>query len=120
MDESRLASVRVGAGGGGRRSKRWTGDLNARVSEIVPAVDSASRTYTVKMDLPATPHLRSGMFGRAVFPLGARKVLAVPPRPLVERGQLQSVFVVENGVARTRLVTAGTARQRARSKCFPA
>ena len=52
--------------------------LNARVSEIVPAVDAASRTYIVKIDLPATPQLRSGMFGRAVFPLGTQKVVADP------------------------------------------
>ena len=47
------------------------------------------------------------MFGRAIFPLGTQKVLAVPLAALMERGQLQSVFVVEDGVARTRLVTTG-------------
>jgi hypothetical protein len=81
--------------------------LDARVSEIVPAVDSASRTAIVKLDLPAMPQLRSGMFGRAVFPLGAQKVEAVPAAALMDRGQLQSVFVVEDGVAHTRLVSTG-------------
>ena len=81
--------------------------LTARVSEIVPSVDAATRSYTVKIDLPAVPNLRSGMFGRARFPLGARKVVAIPPRAIVERGQLQSVFVVEDGFAHTRLVTIG-------------
>jgi multidrug efflux pump subunit AcrA (membrane-fusion protein) len=47
------------------------------------------------------------MFGRAIFPLGIQKVVAVPLAALMERGQLQSVFVVEDGVARTRLVTTG-------------
>jgi RND family efflux transporter MFP subunit len=81
--------------------------LAARVSEIGPAVDAASRTYTVKIDLPAVANLRSGMFGRAWFPMRARQVLAVPSAALVERGQLQSVFVVEQGAARMRLVTTG-------------
>jgi RND family efflux transporter MFP subunit len=81
--------------------------MNARVSEIVPAVDAASRSYLVKIDLPAAPQLRSGMFGRAVFPLGARTVVAIPASALVERGQLQSVFVAEDGAARTRLITTG-------------
>jgi hypothetical protein len=81
--------------------------LNARVSEIVPAVDSASRTYIVKLDLPPAPQLRTGMFGRAIFPLGTQKVVAIPLAALMERGQLQSVFVVENGLAHTRLVTTG-------------
>jgi RND family efflux transporter MFP subunit len=106
VDESKLASVRVGqrvevvVEASGRK-------LNARVSEIVPSVDSASRTYTVKLDLPATPQFRTGMFGRAIFPLGAQKVVAVPVAAVMERGQLQSVFVVEDGMAHTRPVTTG-------------
>jgi RND family efflux transporter MFP subunit len=82
--------------------------LTARVSEIVPAVDAASRAYTVKIDLPALSNLRSGMFGRACFPLGSRSVLAIPAQALVVRGQLQSVFAVEDGFAHARLVTTGT------------
>jgi len=87
--------------------------LTAHVSEIVPSVDAASRAYTVKIDLPWLPNLRSGMFGRAMFPLGARKVAAIPPPAMVERGQLQSVFAIEDGRARTRLVTVGERRQAA-------
>jgi RND family efflux transporter MFP subunit len=106
VDESKLASVRVGQAvevvidASDRK-------LNARVSEIVPSVDAASRTYVVKVDLPAASQMRTGMFGRAIFPLGAQKVVAAPLAALTERGQLQSVFVVEDGVAHTRLVTTG-------------
>lgn len=81
--------------------------LSARVAEIVPQVDSATRAYTVKIELPALGNLRSGMFGRAFFPMGVRKVLAVPTPALFERGQLVSVFVMEDGFARNRLVTTG-------------
>jgi len=81
--------------------------LNAHVSEIVPAVDAASRAYTVKIDLPTLPDVRSGVFGRAYFPLGTRTVTAIPAAAMIERGQLQSVFVVEDGTARNRLVTTG-------------
>ena len=81
--------------------------LTARVSEIVPSVDPASRAYIVKIDLPAVPNLLSGVFGRARFAMGARKVVTIPPLALVERGQLQSVFAIEDGCARTRLVTTG-------------
>jgi RND family efflux transporter MFP subunit len=106
VDESRLPAARAGAAvevaleGVDRR-------LNARVSEVVRAVDAASRSSIVKIDLPAIPQLRSGMFGRAFFPLGSRKVVVVPATAIVERGQLQSVFVMEEGTARTRLVTTG-------------
>jgi RND family efflux transporter MFP subunit len=81
--------------------------LEARVSEIVPTVDAASRAYTVKIDLPALPALRSGVFGRAAFQLGSRPLLAIPAAAVTERGQLQSVFVADNGIARARLITAG-------------
>jgi RND family efflux transporter MFP subunit len=87
--------------------------LMARVSEIVPAVDAASRAYTVKIDLPALANVRSGMFARAWFPMSARKVITVPAAAVVERGQLQSVFVIDNGVARNRLITTGRRRPNA-------
>lgn len=106
VEESRLAAIRVG------QPVSVTLDsvdrtLEARVSEIVPAVDAASRTYTVKIDLPALPSLRSGVFGRAAFQIGSRPLLAIPAGAVTERGQLQSVVIVDNGVARTRLITAG-------------
>ena len=77
-----------------------------RVAEIVPAVDAASRSYIVKVELNC-PNVRSGMFGRAEFPSGSRKVIAIPAAAVVERGQLRSVFVADNGVAHLRLITVG-------------
>jgi RND family efflux transporter MFP subunit len=106
VDESKLPFVKPGEtvdvslDALGRR-------LAARVSEIVPAVDAASRAYTVKIDLPAVADLRSGVFGRAWFPMGARQAIAIPEQAVIERGQLLSVFVVEDGAARARLVTVG-------------
>ena len=78
-----------------------------RIVEIVPSVDAAARTGTVKIDLPPLPDLRSGLFGRARFDTGAHRVLAVPAAAVVTRGQLQSVYVAENNLARVRLVTLG-------------
>ncbi len=106
VEESRLASIRVG------QPVSVTLDsvsrtLDARISEIVPAVDAASRAYTVKIDLPVIPALRSGVFGRAAFPLGGRSLLAIPAAAVSEHGQLQSVFVADNGIARTRMITTG-------------
>jgi membrane fusion protein, multidrug efflux system len=77
-----------------------------RVSEIVPAVDAASRSYIVKVELNC-PSVRSGMFGRVEFPAGSRKVIGIPAAAVIERGQLRSVFVAENGAAHNRLITVG-------------
>ena len=106
VDESHLSAIRVGqpvsvALDGVDRT------LQARVSEIVPAVDAASRSYTVKIDLPAIPAIRSGSFGRASFSMGSRSPLTIPVGAVTERGQLQSVVVAENGIAHTRLITTG-------------
>jgi RND family efflux transporter MFP subunit len=112
VDESRLPFVKTG-----QTVEVALESLDRRVpahvSEIVPAVDAASRAYIVKIDLPNMPNLRSGMFGRALFPMGTRKVVTIPPQALVERGQLQSVFAIEGGFARTRLVTTGQRGQSA-------
>jgi RND family efflux transporter MFP subunit len=107
VDESRLPFVKTGQAVE-VALEALDRRLAARVSEVVPAVDSASRAYIVKIDLPSGPNLRSGMFGRAYFPMGSRTVVAIPPAAMVERGQLQSVFVIENSLAHTRLVTSGT------------
>jgi RND family efflux transporter MFP subunit len=110
IDESRLPGVRAG------REVEVALDaadrrIHARVSEVVPSVDAASRSYTVRIDLPGSMPLRSGMFGRATFAVGVQKLAAIPAAALVERGQMQSVFVVDNGTARTRLVTIGRRSQ---------
>ena len=81
--------------------------IEARVSEIVPAVDASSRSYIVRIDLPPLAGIRSGLFGRAGFPLGHRSVTTIPAAAVIERGPLQSVMVADNGIARTRLITAG-------------
>jgi multidrug efflux system membrane fusion protein len=106
VDESHLAAIRVG------QAVSVTLDsvdrtFDARVSEIVPAVDAASRAYIVKITLPPLTALRSGVFGRVAFRTGTRSLLAIPAGAVTERGQLQSVMIAENGVAHTRLITNG-------------
>jgi RND family efflux transporter MFP subunit len=106
VEESRLALIRSGS------KVTITLDalgrsFDATIGEVAPSVDAASRAYLVKIDLPATPQLRSGIFGRARFLVGTRPVLSVPDSAVVERGQIQSVYVVENGAARLRLITIG-------------
>ena len=74
------------------------------MAEIGRAVDADARAFLVKITLPDTTGLRSGTFGRAHFSGQARRALTVPAGALVHRGQMTSVFVVEKGIARVRLV----------------
>jgi RND family efflux transporter MFP subunit len=103
VEESRSSSVRMGQA---VRVSLEGAETDGRVVEIMPSVDAASRSYTVKVAL-AGP-VRSGMFGKAEFPSGTRKLPAVPAAAVIERGQMQSVVTVENGTAHVRLITAGT------------
>jgi RND family efflux transporter MFP subunit len=82
--------------------------LEGKVVQIVPAADSASRSFLVKIELPTDLRLRSGLFGRAQFSRGERQALLIPRSAVVERGQLQGVFVLDqNKVASLRYVTVG-------------
>lgn len=83
--------------------------LRAVVTEIVPVLDAATRNLIVKADLPASAGLRSGAFVRGEWPVGEREALTVPAAAVREAGQLQMVFVVENGLARSRMVSLGQA-----------
>lgn len=80
------------------------------VVEIVPKVDPLSRTFTVKLDIPAKG-VRSGRFGRAQLPVGEKQGLLVPKTAVMERGQLTFVWVVDgDNIARMRLVQPGSVR----------
>ncbi|MBI5095283.1 MAG: efflux RND transporter periplasmic adaptor subunit [Candidatus Hydrogenedentes bacterium] len=85
------------------------GAISGTVAEVVPAADSASRTFLIKVDLPPRPEIRSGMFGRASFGAAQKAALTVPAAALVQQGQLTGVYVVgaENSEARLRLITVG-------------
>jgi len=82
--------------------------LKGKVVQIVPAADAESRTFLVKIDLPTDTRLRSGLFGRAQFSRGERQALLIPRSAVVERGQLQGIYVLDqNKVASLRYITLG-------------
>jgi multidrug efflux pump subunit AcrA (membrane-fusion protein) len=106
IDESRLSLIRIGEEvaveiDGLNRT------FNGRVAEITPSIDPFTRSFIAKINLPAVPELRAGMFGRATFNGGQREALMVPDTAVLERGQIRSVYVLEQDVARLRLVTVG-------------
>jgi len=82
--------------------------FSAVVTEIVPAIDPASRTFTVKADLPAG-RARSGQSGKVRFAAGRGTVLAVPKRAITRAGGSDGVFTVGalDNVARLSMITLG-------------
>lgn len=79
--------------------------LDGKVAEVVPALDPATRSFLVKIDLPTEPGLRSGIYGRAAFQSGTRQAMRVPRASLRDRGGFTGVFVAEGGRATFRLIT---------------
>jgi multidrug efflux system membrane fusion protein len=85
--------------------------ITGKVVEIVPAADSASRSFIAKLELPANRNLRSGQFGHAEFPRGQKTAILIPHTAVLEHGQLQSVYAVDgSNVATLRYVTLGKTR----------
>jgi RND family efflux transporter MFP subunit len=89
------------------RIANMTNELESVVGEISPAADANSRTFLVKLNLPPAAGLRAGQFGRAIMPVGETSALRVPATAVVQRGQMETVFVVANGKAQLRLVKTG-------------
>lgn len=76
----------------------------AKVAELAPSGDPASRTFLVKIDLPKSAKVKSGSFGRAWIPRGNAKILLVPTSAVVMRGQMEVIFIKSGDAARLRLV----------------
>ena len=78
------------------------------VAQILPAGDPDTHTFTVKVDLPPAPGLKTGMFGRFQLDKGTSKTVLIPATAVVERGELTSVFAVgSDRIARLRWVKTG-------------
>jgi RND family efflux transporter MFP subunit len=90
-------------------SPQATGDgiVEGLVTEVARAVDADQRALTVKVALPPTVTIRTGTFARVFFPGAYRRLLRVPAAAVRRHGQVTSLFVVQEGVARLRLVQVG-------------
>lgn len=72
--------------------------FDATIGQIVPAADPNSRSFLVKIPLHHPGRLISGMFGRIALPSGGQQdAILVPTTALIQRGQLQGVYIVEKG-----------------------
>lgn len=82
--------------------------LVGTVSLILPAGDPQTHTFTVKVDLPKTAGLMTGMFGRFQLDKGVTQTILVPSTAVVERGELNSLYVVgSDRIVRLRWVKLG-------------
>lgn len=80
--------------------------VKGQVVEIAPGSDPVSRTSRVELRLPEGPY-RSGVFGRLLAPMRSGPVMSVPASAIIERGQLEIVYIVQTNHLRMRLVKTG-------------
>ncbi|HWR34321.1 MAG TPA: efflux RND transporter periplasmic adaptor subunit [Clostridia bacterium] len=110
VDERAVSTVRLGQTVPVILDAVGEDSLAGKVVQILPAVDPASHTFLIKIELPRDQRIRSGLFGRARFPLGNRESLAAPQTAVVQRGTMQAVYVVgADQVASLRYVSLGRA-----------
>jgi RND family efflux transporter MFP subunit len=91
-------SLRVAAG-----SQTATGVL----TEISSAADPQSRTVLAKVDLPSDSGFIPGQFVSVSIPAGEVSPVVVPAGAVSRVGQIERVFVIENGRAVLRIVRTG-------------
>jgi len=68
-------------------------EVEGRVEELVPSADPLTRTFLVKVAVPALPGLFPGMFGRLKVAKGEREVILIPRAAVLRVGQLEMVLV---------------------------
>jgi len=82
-------------------------DISGTVAEITPIADRQSRTIAIKLDIDNHPALRSGQFARVRLPGTTVQTIVVPPKTVHSFGQMERIFLEEQGKARLRLVRTG-------------
>ncbi|MDQ6964278.1 MAG: efflux RND transporter periplasmic adaptor subunit [Mariprofundales bacterium] len=84
--------------------------LRATVRQVVPAADSRSHQFLVKLTLPSGSPGRPGSLVEVLFTTGSREVLALPVSTVVHRHGLDGIYIVDNqGVVHWRLVRLAAA-----------
>jgi RND family efflux transporter MFP subunit len=108
VEESRINQIKPGQKVRVLVNSAAEGTLQGTVGEIQPGADPASRTYLVKINLPALEKVKTGMYGEALFETGNRQGLWLSGSSVVKQGQLEGVFVVDmENHARLRLLKLG-------------
>ncbi len=80
------------------------------VEELSAAADAVSRSVLVKVALPPGT-ARSGQFARLRVVIGRTEALLVPVEAVTHFGQMERVFVVQDGRTQLRLVKTGRVEQ---------
>lgn len=108
LPEAYVGAVRPGQKTSVRIGETLQPPLEGVIDIVAPAADPDSRSFLVKVRLPLSGNLRSGMFARVEVTVGERQLMAIPSSAIVRQGQLTGLFLVTSeNIARFRLVRTG-------------
>ena len=83
----------------------------SKVTEILPSGDPAAHTFTVKIMLPASRNIFSGMTANVSVTTGKQQFITIPQAAVRRRGQMDSVLALDDHtVAQIRYVALGSAQ----------
>lgn len=86
--------------------------LSGLVEEIVPAANTGSRSFLIKISLPYQENLLPGMYARLLIPAGVATKYYVPKESVFQVGQLYFVNVLIDGQAQRRFVRIGNSNKK--------
>lgn len=81
--------------------------VDAVIEERVPAADPGSRSFLVKAGMAFDNKLLPGMYARLLVPVGTGKQILIPADRVVHVGQLDLVWVYQDGQSYRRFVRIG-------------
>ena len=81
--------------------------LSGLIEEIVPAANTGSRSFLIKVGLPYQEKLLPGMYARILIPAGTSQQHYIPRSSVYHVGQLDFVYIVIDGHKQRRFVRLG-------------
>lgn len=83
-------------------------DLHSNLVTVYPDADPVSHTYKVRIKLPTTPKgIYPGHFVKVQFPVATRTAIRVPAKSVLQRSELQAVYVVSGNDVSLRQIRLG-------------
>ncbi|WP_341712156.1 efflux RND transporter periplasmic adaptor subunit [Erythrobacter sp.] len=97
VPEAQAARVRLGQAMTARLTAFPDETLSGRIIAILPSAEDASRTITVRAELPnPTGRLKPGMFAKVVLSPETRRTLLVPSEAVIRTGR-RAIVMVKQG-----------------------
>jgi RND family efflux transporter MFP subunit len=84
----------------------------ATVARVIPSIDPATRSFPVEIKSGGKrpDGMRTGLYAKVTFTVGAKDAILVPAVSVVKKGQLEGVYLVtDDGVVVYRLIRSGEA-----------